>query len=81
MLHCLQDLYDIPLTPAVNKDNRLAVTGFIGNSPHFADLEVRVVCASQGSLTEATSVFLQKSRPKTSFEVDGIDGGITLSVL
>lgn len=38
---CVQALYNIPLTPAVNKDLQLAVTGFFGNNAHYAWLEVR----------------------------------------
>lgn len=38
---CLQALYNIPLTPAVNKDLQLGVTGFFGNNAHYAWLEVR----------------------------------------
>ncbi|KAH9896701.1 subtilisin-like protein [Cubamyces lactineus] len=60
---CLQELYKIPLTPAVHKDNELGVTGFFGNSAHYAWLET----------------FLEKYRPDmnpgTNFSVFGIDGG------
>ncbi|KAH9896700.1 subtilisin-like protein [Cubamyces lactineus] len=61
---CLQELYNIPLTPAVNKDNQLGVTGFIGDSAHYAWLET----------------FLETYRPDmdpgTNFSVVGIDGGV-----
>ncbi|CDO69077.1 hypothetical protein BN946_scf184992.g26 [Trametes cinnabarina] len=60
---CLQALYKIPLTPAVNKHNQLGVTGFFGNNAHYAWLET----------------FLEKYRPDmnpaTNFSVVGIDGG------
>ncbi|KAI0349765.1 family S53 protease-like protein [Trametes cingulata] len=60
---CLQELYQIPLTPAVNKENQLGVTGFFGNSAHYAWLET----------------FLETYRPDmdpaTNFSVVGIDGG------
>ena len=60
---CLQDLYSIPLTPAVNKDNILGVTGFYGNEAHYSYLEV----------------FLTKYRPDmnptTNFTSVGLDGG------
>ncbi|KAI0659022.1 subtilisin-like protein [Cubamyces menziesii] len=60
---CLQALYDIPLTPAVNADNQLGVTGFYGNTAHYAWLET----------------FLETYRPDmdpaTNFSVYGIDGG------
>ncbi|KAI0635010.1 subtilisin-like protein [Trametes polyzona] len=60
---CLQQLYDIPLTPAVNKDLQLGVTGFFGNSAHYDWLQT----------------FLETYRPDmdpaTNFSVFGIDGG------
>ncbi|KAI0674156.1 subtilisin-like protein [Trametes maxima] len=60
---CLQGLYNIPLTPATQKDNNLGVTGFFGNSAHFAWLES----------------FLKAERPDmdptTNFTVVGVDGG------
>ncbi|KAI0646155.1 subtilisin-like protein [Trametes meyenii] len=60
---CLQELYQIPLAPATQKDNNLGVTGFFGNSAHFAWLES----------------FLKAERPDmdptTNFTVVGIDGG------
>lgn len=37
---CVQFLYDIPLTPATNANNRLGVTGRFGNSAHFSFLQV-----------------------------------------
>ncbi|KAI0674151.1 subtilisin-like protein [Trametes maxima] len=60
---CLQELYRISRTPAVHKENRLGVTGFFGNSAHYAWLES----------------FLKKFRPDmnptTNFSVVGVDGG------
>ncbi|KAH9913288.1 family S53 protease [Fomitopsis serialis] len=35
---CLQWLYGIPTTPATNKENRLAVTGYVEEWPSVADL-------------------------------------------
>ena len=61
---CLQDLYQIPTTPATNRNNSLGVTGFFGNIAHYAYLEK----------------FLQTYRPDmnpaTNFTVVGIDGGV-----
>ncbi|KAI9057998.1 subtilisin-like protein [Trametes sanguinea] len=61
---CLQALYKIPLTPAENKkENQLGVTGFFGNTAHYAWLQT----------------FLEQYRPDmnpaTNFSVVGIDGG------
>ncbi|KAI0746593.1 family S53 protease-like protein [Daedaleopsis nitida] len=61
---CLQDLYQIPLTPATQKNNTLGVTGFFGNSAHFTYL----------------AEFLKMYRPDidantATFNVVGIDGG------
>ena len=60
---CLQDLYQIPLTPATQKNNSLGVTGFFGNGAHYAFLEA----------------FLERYRPdidpKTNFTSVGLDGG------
>ncbi|EJF62034.1 subtilisin-like protein [Dichomitus squalens LYAD-421 SS1] len=61
---CLQDLYQIPTTPATNNNNSLGVTGLFGNNAHYAFLEK----------------FLQTYRPDmdptTNFTVVGIDGGV-----
>ena len=60
---CLQELYDIPLTPSTHPDNTLGVTGFFGNSAHYDWLRT----------------FLETYRPDmdpaTNFSVVGIDGG------
>ncbi|OJT13754.1 Tripeptidyl-peptidase SED2 [Trametes pubescens] len=60
---CVQVLYDIPLTPAVHKDPRLGVTGFFGNSAHYAWLETFL------------ETFRPDMDPATNFSVVGIDGG------
>ncbi|KAE9396050.1 subtilisin-like protein [Gymnopus androsaceus JB14] len=61
---CLQDLYDIPTTPATQSSNRIAVPGFIDYWAQYADLEA----------------FLERLRPdmpsNTSFSVEFIDGGM-----
>ncbi|GAW02416.1 protease s8 tripeptidyl peptidase [Lentinula edodes] len=60
---CLQDLYDIPATPATQPSNRIAVPGMIEYWAQYADLEA----------------FLERLRPdmpsNTTFSVDAIDGG------
>lgn len=37
---CLQSLYNIPTTPATQKDNGLAVTGYTYQWPQYDDLAV-----------------------------------------
>ncbi|PIL27274.1 hypothetical protein GSI_10421 [Ganoderma sinense ZZ0214-1] len=60
---CLQQLYNIPTTPATNPSNKLAVTGRIGNYAHYNWLQS----------------FLQNFRPDmdsaTNFTVTSVDGG------
>ncbi|KAJ3883454.1 subtilisin-like protein [Lentinula edodes] len=60
---CLQDLYDIPATPATQPSNRIAVPGMIEYWAQYADLEA----------------FLERLRPdmpsNTTFSVEAIDGG------
>ncbi|OSD07753.1 subtilisin-like protein [Trametes coccinea BRFM310] len=60
---CLQSIYNIPSTPAVNKDNQLGVTGRQGGVAGYTFLET----------------FLETLRPDidptTNFTVIGIDGG------
>ncbi|KIK59918.1 hypothetical protein GYMLUDRAFT_44403 [Collybiopsis luxurians FD-317 M1] len=60
---CLQDLYDIPKTPASQPSNRIAVPGFIEYWAQYADLQA----------------FLERLRPdmppNTTFSVETIDGG------
>lgn len=60
---CLQQLYNIPTTPATNPLNKLAVTGRIGNYAHYNWLQT----------------FLQNFRadmdPATNFTVTSVDGG------
>ncbi|KAJ4495538.1 subtilisin-like protein [Lentinula lateritia] len=60
---CLQDLYDIPATPATQLPNRIAVPGMIEYWAQYADLEA----------------FLERLRPdmpsNTTFSVEAIDGG------
>ncbi|KAF9069627.1 family S53 protease [Rhodocollybia butyracea] len=62
---CLQDLYDIPSTPATQSTNRIAVPGMIGYYAQNADLQA----------------FLERLRPdmpsNTTFGVEFIDGGIS----
>ncbi|KAH9919439.1 subtilisin-like protein [Epithele typhae] len=60
---CLQALYNIPLTPAVNKDLFLGVTGFYGNSAHYE------------YLNEFLVQFRPDMDPNTNFTSVGIDGG------
>ncbi|KAJ8072957.1 hypothetical protein PM082_019820 [Marasmius tenuissimus] len=61
---CLQALYGIPTTPATQKSNRLAVTGFINQWAQSADLNTFL-----GLLRPDMS-------PGTSFEVQSVDGGV-----
>ncbi|KAI9058090.1 family S53 protease-like protein [Trametes sanguinea] len=60
---CLQSVYNIPSSPAVNKDNQLGVTGRQGGVAGYSFLET----------------FLETLRPDidptTNFTVIGIDGG------
>ncbi|KAF9269853.1 family S53 protease [Marasmius fiardii PR-910] len=60
---CLQALYGIPATPATQSNNRIGVTGFIGEWAQNADLKA----------------FLTLLRPDmssdTSFTVQSVDGG------
>ncbi|KAI0827199.1 family S53 protease-like protein [Trametes gibbosa] len=60
---CLQELYNIPTTPATVKSNTLGVTGRFGNNVHYAFLET----------------FLKTYRPDmdpaTNFSVTLLDGG------
>lgn len=76
---CLQALYNIPLTPAVNKDLQLGVTGFFGNNAHYAWLEVRFNQYAPGPCLIILQTFLETYRPDmdpaTNFSVVGIDGG------
>ncbi|KAI0646150.1 subtilisin-like protein [Trametes meyenii] len=60
---CLQELYRIPLMPAIHKKNRLGVTGFFGNSAHYVWLE------------SFLKIFRPDMNPTTNFSVVGIDGG------
>ncbi|KAI0367238.1 subtilisin-like protein [Pilatotrama ljubarskyi] len=60
---CLQEVYRIPLTPAVNKENQLGVTGFFGNNAHYAWLETFL------------GTYRPDMDPATNFSVVGIDGG------
>ncbi|KAI0353320.1 family S53 protease-like protein [Trametes cingulata] len=60
---CLQELYNIPTTPATVASNRLAVTGRFGNNAHYDFLQE----------------FLKRYRPdmdpNTNFTVMSVDGG------
>ncbi|KAF5392196.1 hypothetical protein D9757_001522 [Collybiopsis confluens] len=60
---CLQDLYDIPKTPATQSSNRIAVPGLIEYWAQHADLQA----------------FLERLRPdmpsNTTFSLETIDGG------
>ncbi|KAJ3802871.1 subtilisin-like protein [Lentinula aff. detonsa] len=60
---CLQELYDIPTTPATQPSNRIAVPGLIEYWAQYADLQA----------------FLERLRPdmpsNTTFSVETIDGG------
>ncbi|KAH9919448.1 subtilisin-like protein [Epithele typhae] len=60
---CLQALYNIPLTPAVNKDLFLGVTGLYGNNAHYDYLHDFLV------------KFRPDMDPNTNFTSVGIDGG------
>ena len=60
---CLQELYNIPLTPATNKDRFLGVTGFFGNNAHFSYLETFL------------ETFRPDMDPTTNFTNVGLDGG------
>ncbi|KAI8982832.1 subtilisin-like protein [Trametes punicea] len=60
---CLQQLYNIPLKPAANKNNQLGVTGFFGNEAHYAWLETFL------------ETYRPDMNPATNFSVVGIDGG------
>ncbi|EJD36853.1 subtilisin-like protein [Auricularia subglabra TFB-10046 SS5] len=61
---CLQQLYGIPTAPATQQSNKLLVTGYIGQFAQSKDLRA----------------FLEQFRPdidpKTTFDVQTLDGGV-----
>lgn len=60
---CLQQLYNIPTTPATSSSNKLAVTGRIGNYAHYNWLQFFL----QNFRTDMDSA--------TNFTVTSVDGG------
>ncbi|KAI0329366.1 subtilisin-like protein [Cubamyces sp. BRFM 1775] len=61
---CLQELYNIPLTPAKNPSNRIGVTGRYGNIAHYAGLK------------QFLTLYRPDMDPNTNFTVDSVDGGV-----
>ncbi|KAI8970637.1 family S53 protease-like protein [Trametes punicea] len=60
---CLQELYNIPTTPATVASNRLGVTGRFGNNAHYSFLE------------EFLKQYRPDMNPSTNFSVILLDGG------
>ncbi|CDO69086.1 hypothetical protein BN946_scf184992.g35 [Trametes cinnabarina] len=60
---CLQELYNIPTTPASVSSNKLAVTGRFGNNAHYSFLQ------------EFLKQYRPDMDPSTNFTVTLLDGG------
>ncbi|KAH9855572.1 family S53 protease-like protein [Lenzites betulinus] len=60
---CLQELYNIPTTPATVKSNKLGVTGRFGNNVHYTFLETFL------------KMYRPDMNPATNFSVTLLDGG------
>lgn len=61
---CLQDLYNIPRTPANQKNNSIAVTGFLNEYANEADLSVCLcpfICSHAFLFTDSRRVGLYRS--------------------
>jgi tripeptidyl-peptidase-1 len=78
---CLQQIYDIPSSPARLGGNAITVTGYGGQFVQDADVQVRLSPPFRRSLNRTfVQSFLTQFRPdinsSTTFQVELLDGGL-----